>query len=212
MTKRKRSDTASSIHSPNDPHIQHTKSRRESLHDPEDLCARVLVVLKCIEEQGLNLTLFLWALSWNNKPLIQDGTARFARTSLMVSDELPQILRNWHQPPRQHNAGIRTKAAQHAMSEWALDTICDTLDRELTTVADLLSLPQEELSEEALLSIHWKDLISEVQEAAPITWKLFRHAAYTPRQDVRNTLKNPDSVGAQPSLLSTEYYHSTRSS
>jgi hypothetical protein len=154
-----------------------------------------------MDDHGLNLTLFLWAISWNNKPLVQNGVARFARTSLMVSDELPDILKNWHQPPRQHNAGIRTKAAQQAMTDWALDTISETLDREMTALTDLMSLPQDELSEEALLSIHWKDLISDVQEVAPTSWKLFRHAAYTPQQDARNTQKNPDSVRERYCLL-----------
>jgi hypothetical protein len=154
-----------------------------------------------MDDHSLNLTLFLWAISWNNKPLVQNGVARFARTSLMVSNELPDILKNWHQPPCQHNAGIRTKAAQQAMTDWALDTICEALDREMMALTDLMSLPQDELSEEALLSIHWKDLISDVQEVAPTSWKLFRHAAYTPQQDACNTQKNPDSVRERYCLL-----------
>ena len=116
-------ETIASSTSVHDPHLNQTRIQREAITDPEDLCTRVLAVLKCMDEHGLNLTLFLWAISWNNKPLIQNGVARFAQTSLMGSEEVPDILKNWHQPPHQHNTGIQTKAAQQAMADWALDTI-----------------------------------------------------------------------------------------
>jgi len=115
-----------------------------------------------MDTQSLNLPLFLWALSWNDDNLIKNSKAHFARTALMVSDELPTILENWHKPPCAHGQGIRTKAAKKAMTDWALGMICEKVDDEMQTIKDLMSLPQEEISEESLLSICWGELISDV--------------------------------------------------
>ena len=112
----------------------------------------------------------------------------------MVSDELPAILVHWHRPPRSHGQGIHTKAARKALNDWALETICDTLDKELIKLKPTMSLPQQNLSEEVLLSISWKEMIPEVKSIAPTLWKLFRYTLYTPRQEERNQLKDPDVV------------------
>jgi hypothetical protein len=187
-----------------------SKTARESLRDSEGLYARAMAVLHCIEAQGLNLAIFLWAISWNNVHLVKDATARCARTALMNSEELPEILKNWYRPPRKHGTGTRTQAAHETITSFALELTCSTLDEEMSALADIMSLPQEELSEEALLSIRWKALVSDVQETAPAMWKLFRHAAYTPLQDARNTIKNPDSVHSPFTLLHQKYAYSTR--
>ena len=100
----------------------------------------------------------------------------------MVSDELPGILAHWHRPPRSHGQGIRTKAAKKSLNDWALDTICETLDDELAMLKPAMSLSQQDLSEEALLFISWKDMILEVKSMALTLWKLFRYTLYMPRQ------------------------------
>jgi len=172
-----------------------SKAERDSLGDSVDLYARAMAVLGCIEEQGLTLAIFLWVISWNNVHLIKDNTARHAHTALMNSEELPGILKNWYKPPRKHNSGVRTQAAHEVMTGFALGITFGILDNEISALANIMSLPQEHLSEETLLSIHWKELISDVQEMALTTWRIFRHTAYTPLQDSRNTIKDPDSVG-----------------
>ena len=60
----------------------------------KDLYTHAMAVLDCIEEQGLNLVIFLWAISWNNLQLVKNATAWCARTALMNSEELPEILKN----------------------------------------------------------------------------------------------------------------------
>jgi len=112
----------------------------------------------------------------------------------MVSDELPGILAHWHRPPRSHGQGIRTKAARKALNDWALETICETLDDELSILKPTMSLSQQDLSEEVLLAISWKEMIPEVKSKAPMLWKLFRYTLYTARQEQRNQLKDPDAV------------------
>ena len=114
----------------------------------------------------------------------------------MISEELPGILTHWHQPPRQHNAGVRTKAAKIAMTNWALETLCDTVDDELLDLGPTMQLPQEDLSEEALLDIRIQDMIPEVQANAPVLWKLVSNLACTQKQLCRN--KNKNDTQAEP--------------
>ena len=177
-----------------DPHIRHTDRCRQFLDITGDISDRVLQVLDLMEILHLNLPLFLWAISWNVPKLTADNRVRFARTALMVSDELPGILAHWHRPPRSHGHGIRTKAAKKALKDWALDAVCETLDDELVMLKPTMSLAQQDMSEEALLAISWKDMILEVKSTAPTLWKLFRYTLYTPRQQQRNQSKDPDAV------------------
>ena len=161
-----------------------------------EVCRRVLNVLEYMESLQLNLPILLWALCWNEAypDLVSNNKARFARTGLTTSELLPGILRLWHHPPRAHNRGIRTEAVCRAMEDWALDTVCDVLDRESDTLKKYLKFPQEELSQETLLAIKWDDMISNVRILSPVTWRLFRHAASTQQQEKRNKYKTPEAV------------------
>jgi hypothetical protein len=142
----------------------------------------------------INLPILLWAISWNVEDLISDPYVKFNRTALMMSEELPTILLHWFKPPRSHNQGIRTKAAQEILADWALERLLDMINQEMKTVGNLLDYSKESLHEETLLDISFKQLVPDVREAAPILWKILRHAAYTPAQEARNTLKDPDAV------------------
>ena len=112
----------------------------------------------------------------------------------MLSDELPGILANWRRPPRKHNSGIRTKAAHDTMTTFAVDTIAEIIGDEMGTLDIIFSSPQDELLEESLLNINWKEMTADVCREAPTTWALFRHAAYTQKKESRNTTKCPDTV------------------
>ncbi|KAF8237484.1 hypothetical protein L208DRAFT_1421552 [Tricholoma matsutake] len=163
----------------------------DKLIDTSDISDWVLQVLDLMDELHLNLPLFLWAISWNVLELTSNNCVCFARMALMVSDELPGILAHWHRPPRSHGQGIWTKAARKALNDWALDTLCETLDDELS-ILKLTMLSQQHLSEEVLLAISWKEMILEIKSLAPTLWKLFRYTLYTPMQEERNKMKDPD--------------------
>jgi hypothetical protein len=76
----------------------------------------------------INLPILLWAISWNVEDLILDPYVKFNRTALMLSEELPTILSHWFKPPRSHNQGIRTKAAQAILTDWALEQLLDMIN------------------------------------------------------------------------------------
>jgi hypothetical protein len=156
-----------------------------------------------MESLHLNLLILLWALSWNDSypDLVSNDKAHFARMALTTSELLSGILKIWHCPPCVHNCGVRTEAAHRAMEDWALDTVCDVLDKESDNLEEYLKFPQEELSQDMLLAIKWDDLISNMKILSPVTWKLFHHAASMPQQEKRNKYKTPEPVSGTLSLL-----------
>ena len=176
------------------PFILRTQNLFEFLTNNGLLVDRVRKVLAYMKTQDVNLPILLWAISWNVPELASDPGVSAERTALLISTELPQILACWRKPPRKHNSGIRTKGARDVMEEFAVATVSSIIDREMEALKPIMTSPQEELSEESLLSINWKDMIDQVNRAAPVTWRLFRNAAYTSKQESRNTIKNPDAV------------------
>ncbi|KAI0074983.1 hypothetical protein K474DRAFT_1600590 [Panus rudis PR-1116 ss-1] len=142
------------------------------------MASRVLDVLKYMKLQKLNLPILLEALSWTDETLISDENARYHRTQLLQSEELPLILRNWHQPPRQHGKGVRTKAAKKAMVTWAASTLSSTIKKEMTALKPLMR----------------NSPCDRASAAAPMFWSLLRQAACTPAQEKKNTYKSPDST------------------
>jgi hypothetical protein len=179
-----------------DPHIRQTNAYYRHLAASGDIAERVVNILQYMENLHINLPIFLWAISWNVEALVSNPQVRFARTTLMLSEELPGILTHWHQPPRQHNAGVRTKAAKLAMTEWALETLCDSIDDELLTLGPYMQFPQEDVSEEALLDIRIQNMILEVQTNAPVLWKLVCNLSCTHKQARRN--KNKNNAAMEP--------------
>jgi hypothetical protein len=116
-----------------DPHLQQTASYcahlRES--DPTDALQRILQVLDLLESLHLNLPAFLWAISWNIPEVTANDRVRFAQTTLMHSNELPEILAKWHNPPHGHGLGTQTKAAGKVMTDWVTETVIDIISDEM---------------------------------------------------------------------------------
>ena len=91
---------------------EHTVRLRVEAGDPKNIATRVRSVLDRIETVGLDLSIFLDAVCWGNEHLIVDGRAKYQRSTLMHSCELPQILERWEK--RLPQAGSTLKS--HALS------------------------------------------------------------------------------------------------
>ncbi|KAJ6627788.1 hypothetical protein B0H10DRAFT_1940784 [Mycena sp. CBHHK59/15] len=64
------------------------------------LSKNVKTILTVIAGLGLSVASFLDGLSWGDAACTSDDEIRTARTQLLNSPQLPDILRRWHKPPR----------------------------------------------------------------------------------------------------------------
>lgn len=71
---------------------EHTERQRADARGPENIAAQVRAVLDYISNVGLDLSIFLDTVCWGNDHLVADGKARYERSALMHSSELPQVL------------------------------------------------------------------------------------------------------------------------
>ncbi|KAF4584860.1 hypothetical protein EYR40_001679 [Pleurotus pulmonarius] len=102
------------------------QQRTAGLHaklDPETLLPVVLQTLELWKSSGIDLSIFLHAVSWGDNKCRTNPIVRYARTSLMKSIELPVILRNWEMPPRTGSKGKRASAAKEAINEFVVGSI-----------------------------------------------------------------------------------------
>lgn len=77
--------------------LEATQSLQEQLDGP--LLNKVTNVLQFMDAQGINLTIFLDALSWGD-PEYNSDKIRYAQTGLILSEELPIILQRGWKPLR----------------------------------------------------------------------------------------------------------------
>ncbi|KAK7031818.1 hypothetical protein R3P38DRAFT_3507985 [Favolaschia claudopus] len=178
--------------------INEPMSRTNSRHlraklQPGQLISKVLAVLNTLTAQGLDLPIFLDALSWGDQDCISNKTVQYARTSLMTSEELPQILERWYRPPRHQSGGQRPEGGRRTLLDFSFTTIADIVDQEMKILAPLFLSPPENLSEEHLTDLDFESLKGEIQGSAPILWNILRRAASTEvRYQHKN--KNPDMI------------------
>ncbi|KAH9970152.1 hypothetical protein BJV74DRAFT_784528 [Russula compacta] len=92
------------------PYLQRACNSRCFLEQNGNLVEHILVVLEFMCLHNVTLSVLVWAISWGVKELSSNHQVVFERTSLLVSDKLPEILKNWFKPPHRHSAGIRTEA------------------------------------------------------------------------------------------------------
>ena len=179
---------------PSDPiHQTNTRALKEKLHAATVL-PTVKNTLHYMQSQGLNLPLFLHALSWGNENCILDEQVQYARTSLMVSKELPKILERWYCPPWNHHKGKRAAGAWVCLQRFAGRWVRDVVEWEMKVTAPAFLSSPKELSKEHLISFDFDKLKSEVQQDAPVLWELLRNTAYRPKQEKTNLRKDPDIV------------------
>lgn len=103
--------------------------------NPSVLANKVKHVLTQMSAVGLTLPQFLHVVSWGDTQCVKDAQIRGARTALMNSELLPDILENWWKPPRlttSHKA--RSHAAHGYMVDFATRCIHDVIDDEIEGV------------------------------------------------------------------------------
>ncbi|CDO73891.1 hypothetical protein BN946_scf185016.g48 [Trametes cinnabarina] len=176
------------------PHRTRTKTYRQFHDRLGSLTTCVLSILRYMRELKLDLPLLLWAISYEIPELIDDDLAKFERTALLSSEELPALLRTWYKPPRGHSRGVRSKGASAALEDFALQRVLANVQCEMAAVGTYMRTKPSDLSSEALLSIKITEMQQDVQERAPTLWTLLRHCSWTTRQEKENNSKNPEAT------------------
>jgi hypothetical protein len=157
---------------------------------------KVREVLHVMARLGINLTIFLDAVSWGDPECTADAKVRSARTGLMKSQELPSILQRWWKPPRTPgSSNARTAGATHVMTSFACQCYLTAVDMELEQMGSLFKSPVgDDVAEDHLTAVRFADLIKEVKERGPLLWSILYKLAYREDQLARNTHKNADKV------------------
>ena len=173
--------------------LEATRSLREQLDGP--LFNKITNVLQFMDAQGINLTIFLDALSWGD-PECNSDKIRYARTGLLLSEELPLILQRWWKPPRVPGSPhARTQGATEALNNFASSCFSVIAEKELEKLTPLFfSHTAHDVTEDELTSIKIPDAVETVQRLAPCLWSLLHGMAVTQRQQENNTRKNPNTV------------------
>ena len=173
--------------------LGHTQS---SPQQEVQMVDKVREVLRVMAQLGINLVLFLDAVSWGDPACIADPKVRSARTVLMKSEELPSILRRWWKPPRTRgSSNARPAGATDVMMSFAHECYLTVVDKELEEMEPLFKSPLgDDVAEDHLTGIIFADLIKEVKMCGPSLWSLLHTLACRENQLARNTHKKPDKV------------------
>jgi hypothetical protein len=201
-----------------DVHRTQTEKQRKEHAEAGDLVPRIRSILHLMKQLNINLALFLSSILWESNELIRDHDARFQRTTLVKAKELPAILQRMAYPPSSHNkSGARGTAARNVIEEWAERNVVKRMSMELTAATRQSRQPPlaDFLSTESLKSIQYREIIKSHKQGAPLTWRILRRIAYTPKQEARNTAKSAalaEVVGSHLFSIRLPFHHSHRES
>lgn len=148
----------------------------------QNLCQKVVRVLETMEREGIDLPLFLDAISWGDAECISNDRVRYARTALMGSRQLPGILKRWYNPPRTKSKGQRAKGGHDQMEKFAINCITAKIQKEMDDAADIFKIPETHIVEEHLLSLHLHELKLQAKDVMPVFWSILESASKKKRK------------------------------
>jgi hypothetical protein len=143
----------------------------------QDLVEQVRKALTYMDSLGLDLPIFLHALSWGNDPLISDSMAKYHRGILMNSLELPEIVKQWNK---------KSEAAQSPLTQWAVDHVTQLINTEMNAAVEKLCCDGDDLTKETFLSITPQSMTLLLKPAVPTLWRVLKSASRTSQQEKQN--------------------------
>lgn len=160
-----------------------------------DLERNTVKIIRFMQSKNMNIPLFLDALSWGSPECTQNRTIMRARSVLMNSAELPDILQRWYTPPRPPGStNPRPAGARAAIERVANLCVVDIVKRELAALSIIVWNDSPTMTEQDITTVHIKQVTADMQAAAPTLWKLLETMARSKGQEKRNKRKDPDKV------------------
>lgn len=148
----------------------------------QNLCQKVVKILEFMERESIDLPLFLDAISWGDADCISNDKIKYARTALMGSRQLPDILKRWHKPPRTKSKGQRAKGGHDPLEKFAIACVTEKIQKEMDDAADMFKISETCIVEEDLLSLHLNELKLEAQSQMPVFWSILESASKKKRK------------------------------
>ncbi|CUA68570.1 Callose synthase 2 [Rhizoctonia solani] len=197
----------------------HNPEPEATTHHREEYEA-VLAVVDCMNQHGLKLDTFVYALCYGNPLCTAESDAKDAkrplknaRRELMKSPLLPKILNNLHTPP--HYTGTRPKAASEALDRWAWSHVVRLSRAELDQLA--ASERKEELEAESeterltdFEGLRFSNLVEKTTQFTPNLVRFLTAVGETKPNARNRRREDPDmSLGSvQPSFAAVMSVHS----
>ncbi|KLO06378.1 hypothetical protein SCHPADRAFT_946131 [Schizopora paradoxa] len=168
-------------------HEQTERLLQQLSDDPEGLDQKVVDILRYMEKKGINIAIFLDALSW--------GTTECASNRAIAQSRKLGILSRWYEPPRPvGSTNSRPHGARNAIRDVSQKCVSDLVEKELVSLYKLVYNKNKMMKETEVTRVHIKRLTKDMRNAAPILWKLLETIARTKLQEKRNIKKNPDNI------------------
>ncbi|PPR01081.1 hypothetical protein CVT24_000392 [Panaeolus cyanescens] len=108
--------------------------------DEERIFEGVVRTIQTMRENGINLPIFLDAISWGLKRPTQDSICRYQRTALLHYKNLSAILERWQHPLRSASGVKRPAGASKTMVDFAIHTTSTQISKELKKISPIFRL------------------------------------------------------------------------
>lgn len=163
--------------------------------DGTELANQVARVLEAVEAEGFNLPLLLDYISWGSPECYSHPKIRNARSVLLHSSLLVNVIERWRDPPRRPGSTeAKPAGAKGVLNPWIFTTARKIIEHEISIIAPSFRFAKENLTEERLINIRLTKLQATVKADAPHMWSLLRGIAWSDEQEETNTMKSPDLV------------------
>ena len=151
-------------------------------------------VLEVLNDGRMDVAGFLDALCWGNRLAVTDRVAKSARTNLMHSDRLATVFSRWLRPPRTSQGGSTAGGARQILLPVVVETVKDIINREMDAVVEELKEGSANVTEEGILETTIEEVQGIIEVTAPVFYDLVKTAAWSEKQEGRNTLRDPTKV------------------
>ncbi|PPQ85607.1 hypothetical protein CVT24_012364 [Panaeolus cyanescens] len=134
----------------------------------------VLHTLHAMDEAGIDLAIFLDALSWGNQYCIQNDQCRTQRSMLLHSEELETILQRWEKPPRKK----RPIGGSRTIEPFTRNLVQQEVEDDLKSIGPLLSLKHGDDVDWIKMTVKGIDeLVAQAKKRCPTLWALLAKSA-----------------------------------
>jgi hypothetical protein len=172
------------------PPIQEAARRASNLRNQgRGLLPKVQAVCKLLTNLDLNISDFLYALSWGDPECTADDVVHYHRTALFQNDLLLHTLQNWNKPPYIHK-----HKGTEIMKTFAVGCVAEVVQEEMKTISKVFKSGPDPLSLTSLTPFNFSETATVLKNDAPVLWHVLQKAGWSVRQAQQNTHKTPENV------------------